>query len=93
MVGVGLDFSKPMLQAARERFVDDRRITLIEHDLAEPLPALGRFDAVVASFAIHHLEHEAEKARAEAERLYRAEYERAERIKSEAGSTIVDDLK
>jgi len=37
--------------------------------------------------------HEAEKARAEAERLYRAEYERAERIKSEAGSTIVDDLK
>jgi tRNA (cmo5U34)-methyltransferase len=58
IVGVGLDFSKLMLQAAHDRFVDDRRITLIEHDLAEPLPALGRFDAVVASFAIHHLEHE-----------------------------------
>jgi hypothetical protein len=38
MAGVGLDFSKPMLRAARERFVDDRRITLVEHDLAEPLP-------------------------------------------------------
>jgi tRNA (cmo5U34)-methyltransferase len=56
--GVGLDFSEPMLRAARERFVDDRRITLLEHDLAEPLPALGGFDVVVSSFAIHHLEHE-----------------------------------
>jgi serine/threonine protein kinase len=36
---------------------------------------------------------EAEKARAEAERLYKAEYDRAERIKKQAGSTIVDDLK
>ena len=56
--GVGLDFSEPMLQAAHERFIDDRRITLLEHDLAEPLPALGGFDVVVSSFAIHHLEHE-----------------------------------
>ena len=36
---------------------------------------------------------EADKARAEAERLYKLEYERAERIKAQAGSTIVDDLK
>ena len=56
--GVGLDFSEPMLQAAHERFIDDRRITLLEHDLAEPLPALGGFDVVVSSFAIHHLKHE-----------------------------------
>lgn len=55
--GIGLDFSEPMLRAARGRFADDRRVSLVEHDLAEPLPALGSFDAVVSAFAIHHLEH------------------------------------
>jgi tRNA (cmo5U34)-methyltransferase len=64
MFGVGLDFSEPMLQAAHERFADERRITLIHHDLAEPLPgeALGRFDVVVSSFAIHHLEDERKRS-------------------------------
>lgn len=62
MLAVGLDFSELMLGAARERFVDDERIELVEHDLAEPLPPLGRFDAVVSSFAIHHLEHERKRS-------------------------------
>jgi tRNA (cmo5U34)-methyltransferase len=62
MLGVGLDLSEFMLEAARKRFADDERIELVRHDLAEPLPVLGRFDAVVSSFAIHHLEHERKRS-------------------------------
>ena len=62
MLGTGLDLSDPMLRAAHERFREDGRIELMKHDLAEPLPALGRFDAVVSSFAIHHLEHERKRS-------------------------------
>jgi SAM-dependent methyltransferase len=62
MLGVGLDFSELMLEAAQRRFANDTRIELVKHDLAQPLPALGRFDAVVSSFAIHHLEHERKRS-------------------------------
>jgi tRNA (cmo5U34)-methyltransferase len=34
------------------------RIELVRHDLTDPLPALGSFDAIVSSMAIHHLDHE-----------------------------------
>lgn len=62
MTGVGLDFSALMLAEARLRFAEDERVELVEHDLAAPLPALGSFDAVVSSFAIHHLEHERKRS-------------------------------
>jgi len=62
MRGVGLDFSELMLDAARKRFAGDERIELVEHDLTAPLPALGRFDAIVSSAAIHHLEHERKRS-------------------------------
>jgi SAM-dependent methyltransferase len=52
----GLDSSKLMLAAARERFAGEERVELIEHDLNAPLPELGSFGAVVSSLAIHHLE-------------------------------------
>jgi tRNA (cmo5U34)-methyltransferase len=62
MRGVALDLSELMLEAARDRFAGDERIELVRHDLAEPLPPIGRFDAVVSSMAIHHLEHERKRS-------------------------------
>jgi tRNA (cmo5U34)-methyltransferase len=62
IVGVGVDFSQVMLDAARKRFAGDQRVELVHHDLSEPLPALGHFDAVISSFAIHHLEHDRKRS-------------------------------
>ena len=62
MHGVGLDFSEVMLEEARKRFADDEHVDLVQHDLSESLPELGRFDAVISSFAIHHLEHDRKRS-------------------------------
>ncbi|HEY6903015.1 MAG TPA: class I SAM-dependent methyltransferase [Candidatus Acidoferrales bacterium] len=59
---VGLDFSPTMLAAARDAFRNDRSVTIVAHDFDAPLPLMGRFDAVISSFAIHHLIHERKRA-------------------------------
>jgi SAM-dependent methyltransferase len=59
---VALDFSPTMLDRLRDRFASDPTVEVVAHDLEAPLPALGEFDAVVSSFAIHHLPHERKRA-------------------------------
>jgi tRNA (cmo5U34)-methyltransferase len=59
---VALDFSPTMLEAAKQRLSGDVSVTLIPHDLDHPLPDMGRFDAVISSFVIHHLVHERKRA-------------------------------
>jgi tRNA (cmo5U34)-methyltransferase len=63
---VAIDFSAAMLAASRQRFSNDPQVTIIEHNLDLPLAEigheLGKFDAVVSSFAIHHLIHERKRS-------------------------------
>ena len=59
---VAVDFSPAMLEASRKRFADDSRVRVIKHNMDSSLPALGKFDAVISSFAIHHLVHERKRA-------------------------------
>lgn len=55
--GVPLEFSPPMLERLRQRFGQDNRVEIVEHDLERPLPSLGKFDVAASSFAIHHVPH------------------------------------
>ena len=71
--GVALDFSPTMLAAARARFAGDSRVTIVEHNLDEPLPDLGGFDAIVSSFAIHHCDDDRKR------QLYAEVFSRLER--------------
>jgi len=59
---VAVDFSPTMLSALKTQFAADPRISVVAHDLNNPLPDLDRFDAVVSSFAIHHLPHERKRS-------------------------------
>lgn len=59
---VAVDFSPAMLEAARQRFAGNPRVEVVEHNMDSFLPELGKFDAVISSFAIHHLVHERKRA-------------------------------
>jgi len=59
---VAVDFSPTMLEEVRTRFAGDTSVGVVAHNMDVPLPALGKFDAVVSSFAIHHLVHERKRA-------------------------------
>ena len=59
---VAVDFSDAMLARLRERFAADAAVQIVAHDLSQQLPELGPFDAVVSSFAIHHVTHERKRA-------------------------------
>src|SRR5690606_17087696 len=52
-----LDVSPPMLDALQNNFKNESSVKIVKHDLDYQLPDLGYFDAVVSSFAIHHLKH------------------------------------
>jgi len=59
---VAIDFSPAMLEAAGKRFAGDSSVTVVAHNLDNTLPALGKFDAVISCFAIHHVEHQRKRA-------------------------------
>jgi tRNA (cmo5U34)-methyltransferase len=59
---VAVDFSPAMLEAARKRFAGDSRVSVVQLNMDSSLPKLGPFDAVISSFAIHHLVHERKRA-------------------------------
>jgi tRNA (cmo5U34)-methyltransferase len=60
--GIALDFSPVMLEKAKARFQDDRSIEIISHNLDDRLPDLGQFNAIVSSFAIHHVTHDRKRS-------------------------------
>ncbi len=60
--GVAVNFSPVMLDKLHARFDSTGRVDVVRHDLDDPLPSLGSFDAVVSSFAIHHVNHDRKRA-------------------------------
>jgi tRNA (cmo5U34)-methyltransferase len=59
---VAVDFSPTMLAELRSQFATDPRVSVVAHDFNDPLPDLGQCDAVVSSFAIHHVPHDRKRA-------------------------------
>lgn len=59
---IALDFSPHMLIELKRQFLSDPLVKIVEHDLSYELPStLGKFDAIISSFALHHLTHKRKK--------------------------------
>ena len=52
---LAVDSSEPMLELARSTLGPEPRATAQNHDLNDSLLPLGKFDAVISGFAIHHV--------------------------------------
>jgi len=59
---VALDFSPTMLAELERLFGREPGVTIVEHDLDDRLPEMGAFDAIISSFAIHHLRHDRKRS-------------------------------
>ncbi len=59
---VAVDRSEPMLEQAERRFAGDPRVSVVHHDLDEPIAFDGAFDLIVSGFAIHHLGDERKRS-------------------------------
>ena len=46
-----------MIKAVEDNLLNNSTVKVVEHDLENTLSDMGYFNAVVSSFAIHHLKH------------------------------------
>ncbi len=59
---VAIDFSPHMLAELDKQFHNEISVKIIKHDMSFPLPdEVGKFDAIVSSFVIHHLTNQRKK--------------------------------
>jgi SAM-dependent methyltransferase len=66
---LALDFSPTMLETVRTLFAASSGVTIVSHNFENELPPMEPVDAVVSSFAIHHVAHERKRT------LYREIFE------------------
>jgi tRNA (cmo5U34)-methyltransferase len=59
---VAMDISPLIPESVKINFADGPNIQTIEHDLNNPLPIIGYFDAGIYGFTTHHLSHERKRS-------------------------------
>jgi len=51
---VGVDVSEPMLEKAKERFKDDSRVTILNHDMTKGVPS-GHYDVITSVLTLQFI--------------------------------------